>query len=199
MLENGLDKLAQWLARKVNLCAVRKAEALIALEDCGVHLTVLRAEWEAQRAAQTTPSPRMLFIIFQTDWLIHTRAPGRSKQAAQKAIEALLNARQSRNILQRRIKKLEDEFAAQRGTPELQTDLERYEAQLEEVMAKIQDKEAQLGRVSNRALSLARNYGFFERRMAARVIKGRLRARLIQRKMEFARIERPLRTQANGE
>lgn len=126
------------------------------------------------------------------------RAQGRSKQAAQKAIEALLNARQSRDILERRIKKIEDEFAAQRGTAALKTDLDRYQGQLQDVLSKIEDRERQLGRVSNRALSLARNSKFFERRMSARVLKARLRARLIQRKMEFTRIERPLRTQANG-
>lgn len=114
-------------------------------------------------------------------------------------MEALLTARQSRDILRRRIKKIEDEFAAQRGTPELQTDLDRYEGQLEDVTAKIKHREEQLGSVSNRALNLVRNHKFFELRMAARVQKARLRARLTQRKMEFARIERPLRTQANGE
>lgn len=52
--------------------------------------------------------------------------------------------------------------------------------------------------MSNYQLTLVRNTRFFDLRMAARVLKTRLRARIIQRKMEFARIERPLRTQANG-
>lgn len=80
----------------------------------------------------------------------------------------------------------------------MHVDLELYQTQLSSVRAKIAEREQQLGRVSNYQLSLVRNTKFFELRMAGRVLKSRLRARIIQRKMEFARIERPLRTQANG-
>lgn len=123
---------------------------------------------------------------------------GRSKDASQRAIDILLTARKQRDILETRVRKIEDQFAAGRGTTGLHVDLERYHTQLSTVRKKIAERELELGRMSNYQLSLARNTRFFELRMAGRVLKTRLRARIIQRKMEFARIERPLRTQANG-
>lgn len=134
----------------------------------------------------------MLYLIFLTC------NSGRSRQASQKAIDTLLTSRKQRDVLERRIRKIEDQFAAGRGDSNLHVDLQLLQDQFDKIEAKIAERETQLGRVSNYQLLLVRNNKFFELRMAARVLKTRLRARIIQRKMEFARIERPLRTQANG-
>lgn len=127
-----------------------------------------------------------------------TLRAGRSKKAGQQAVETLLNARKQRDVLEKRVEKLEDEVAKGRATAAMRVDLQLYEDQMTELKEKIAQRERELGRVSNFQLSLVRNSKFFDLRMTARVLKGRLRNRIIQRKMEFARIERPLRTQANG-
>lgn len=116
----------------------------------------------------------------------------------EKAVAALLNARRQREILHARIKALQDDILLGRGGEEAAVDLDRYSAQLQALMPKITSYEAALGKASPADLATLRHRKYMDRRIEARVSKTRLRARVIQRKMEFTRVERPFRTQASG-
>ncbi|KAI6037646.1 hypothetical protein EDC04DRAFT_2868602 [Pisolithus marmoratus] len=54
----SLNGLGQWLLRQWNHCQEKKASARKGLRRCGVDIPTLQAEWDAQIAAQTKPTPR---------------------------------------------------------------------------------------------------------------------------------------------
>ncbi|KAI6018346.1 hypothetical protein EDC04DRAFT_2869985 [Pisolithus marmoratus] len=54
----SLNGLGQWLLCHWNHCQEKKASASKGLRRCGVDIPTLQAEWDAQIAAQTKPTPR---------------------------------------------------------------------------------------------------------------------------------------------
>lgn len=112
---------------------------------------------------------------------------------------SLLNARRQQEIFIDQREGLKREIVAGRGSASTHVDLKKCEEALAQVVPRVAELEAALGRLGDDQLHLVRNTKYFEARMEASVLKTRLRSRLIQRKMELSRIERPLRTQANGE
>lgn len=68
--EKNMEGLGKWLQRKVQSCALRKAEATEGLRKCGVAIEVLREQWEAQKTAQTKPLPSARLIFFAKGSLI---------------------------------------------------------------------------------------------------------------------------------
>lgn len=57
-------RLGDWLARKDANCTKQKAEASDELKRCGIEVSFLREEWEAQKAAQTKPLQRKWCVPF---------------------------------------------------------------------------------------------------------------------------------------
>ncbi|KAI6023465.1 hypothetical protein EDC04DRAFT_2869550 [Pisolithus marmoratus] len=55
----SLNGLGQWLLHHWNHCQEKKASASKGLRRCGVDIPTLQAEWDAQIAAQTKPTPRL--------------------------------------------------------------------------------------------------------------------------------------------
>lgn len=129
---------------------------------------------------------------------ILTIIPGRSKKGAEKVIAALLNARRRLELLIAKVESLQKAFLEDRGTSAMRIELAKYEGQVPAAQEKVKALEVIVGKASSEELRRSRGSKFIDRRIEARILKTRLRARLIQRKMEMTRIEHPLRTQANG-
>ena len=109
-----------------------------------------------------------------------------------------MNARKQHDILAARVSALQAKVLAGQGSASVLVDLKRAEDSTATLRPKIASLEAALGRLGDNDLRAVRYKEYFERRMEARVLKIRTRARVIQQKMECTRFERPMRTQANG-
>ena len=60
----AIKDLGNWIARRWTSCQQRHTEADLELQDCEVGEAVLRAEWQAQVAAQTRPLPSTSGTLF---------------------------------------------------------------------------------------------------------------------------------------
>ncbi|KAG6913223.1 hypothetical protein DXG01_008639 [Tephrocybe rancida] len=179
-----IEGLGAWLLRR-SQHVLKKCKAMeLILQGCGDQEVLLRAQWDAQVAAQTKP------------------LPCQSKKAGKDTVNELIRLRETQNDLKKHVKEydaiiadvdlLPDEYADAR------TELESVHKRLEELRTRIRRKQAVLGVGDRTQLTNLINNPFLALRMQMLALKQRLRDRLRFRKFELDRLERLFRKQVHG-
>ncbi|KAG6904167.1 hypothetical protein DXG01_012127, partial [Tephrocybe rancida] len=176
-----VEGLGAWLLRRSQHALKKRKAAELILQGCGHQEVLLRAQWDAQVAAQTKPLPRQ------------------SKKAGKDAVNELIRLRKTQSDLKKRVKEYDaiitdvdsplDEYADAR------TELESVCKKLEELRTRIRRKQAVLGVGDRTRLTNLINNPFLALRMQTLALKQRLRDRLRFRKFELDRLERSFRKQ----
>ncbi|KAJ7021923.1 hypothetical protein C8F04DRAFT_972110 [Mycena alexandri] len=185
--EANLFGLAAWNKRRELHSATKRSEAEAIIEECGVAMDVLKEEWIKQVAAQTKPLAR------------------RSKNMAQKAVEAILSLRDAVAIRKDQLAacdkaaleaidegdndRIQETKAAQKITV----------AELRKVERRVKKKEQALGVDEKVQLANVKLTKYHELRMRCRALKHRTRDRLRDRKFELTPVERSARRQMTND
>ncbi|EIN12222.1 hypothetical protein PUNSTDRAFT_60270, partial [Punctularia strigosozonata HHB-11173 SS5] len=172
--------LGHWLSRKHNLCLARLAEANEELRKCNVDLEVLDGQWVAQQAAQTRPIKRQ------------------SKNAGEKAIDAILRMDEQIQMLDKYIAMEERKVLTGNADPTTTSTIKRLNDDRSRVQLRRTKYYDELSLENVAALTDVRKNKFLEVRMNALALKTRVRERLRQRKFELAQMKRSIRTQSSG-
>ncbi|KAJ6471983.1 hypothetical protein C8R45DRAFT_936644 [Mycena sanguinolenta] len=176
--EMSLLRLGEWIRRRHAHSVQKRGEASQALADSGKPLSLLRAEWKKQVAAQTKPLPR------------------RTQKAGEKAVEAVLLLRKAVETRKVQVRELRQKFVNAAGEEDpnaailCETELRGAEAALEKSEALLGRREAALGVGEKQELRKMAKSEYLRLRMNARALKLRLRERLRARKFELDAVER---------
>ncbi|KAJ7111122.1 hypothetical protein C8R46DRAFT_932834 [Mycena filopes] len=181
--EANLFGLAAWNKRRVLHSAGKRIAAQEVIEECGVAMEVLKEQWQMQVKAQTKPLAR------------------RSKNMAQKAVEAILCLRDAVQIRKDEWSRCNQ--AALAAIEEGDNDLiqetkeaqKQANAELRKVERRLKRKELALGVDEKVQLANLKLNKYHELRMRARALKHRTRDRLRNRKFELDSVERSARRQ----
>ncbi|KAI6022550.1 hypothetical protein EDC04DRAFT_2575210 [Pisolithus marmoratus] len=167
----SLIGLGQWILRHWNHCQEKKAAASKGLRRCGVDIPTLQAEWDAQVAAQTKPTPR------------------HSSKAVENIVLQVMETQKSLENYEAKLVVLEQDLL--HGVP----DMINLNIQITECHKKImnfkqalQRQKTTLGMNGPADLARMQNSSYLQI-----TIKKRIRDRLRQRKFELERLERSYR------
>ncbi|KAF7343583.1 hypothetical protein MSAN_01978800 [Mycena sanguinolenta] len=183
--EMSLLRLGEWIRRHHAHCVQKRSEATKAFAEAGKPMSLLRAEWKKQVAAQTKPLPR------------------RTQKAGEKAVEAVLLLQKGVETRKVQVRDLRQKFvdAASEEDPNAailcEAELRGAEAALEKSEGLLRRKEAALGVQEKQELKKMAKSEYLRLRMNARALKLRLRERLRARKFELDAVERAYRRLVN--
>lgn len=191
-----LEGSAKWLVDRVKSAFTRLDEAQKRLDGCGCSLEDLRREWDAQRAHQSKVLTRQ------------------SKKAGIRAVEKILELRQSYDAMEAAIadsqKELETLLATDDGhshgsydslRADLLADIESKRATATYLDKQAEQMTSQLAltnQVAFEQLNTMKKDRWFELVMNMRALKARLIAKLRYRQFEVANISRVDRSSAMG-
>ncbi|KAJ7892456.1 hypothetical protein B0H13DRAFT_2234789 [Mycena leptocephala] len=171
----SIRRLGAWLARRWAHTQEKRREATEALEECAQPMTLLRAEYKKQLAAQTKPLPK------------------RTRNAGKIAIEEVLRLRKVLVVLRARVRGCEEAIldpTADLADIEIATqDLQIATAKLRKHEATLRAKEAALGVADKQMLRHLLKSEYIRCRMNARALKYRIREKLRSRKFELERVD----------
>ncbi|EIN07000.1 hypothetical protein PUNSTDRAFT_135699 [Punctularia strigosozonata HHB-11173 SS5] len=171
--------VGEWLVRKYEAARGRLIEAETGLRECGMKMEILRGQWELQQIAQTRPSQRQ------------------TQDAGTKTIDLILALQDQIRILDANLAKIERSIM--KGKNDASTMLRHEELRDERGRAALKKSrlEDSLDLRSRQDLQSLRKNRYLTVRLNARALKRRIRDRLRQRKFEFTRMERAVRTQSS--
>jgi hypothetical protein len=129
--------------------------------------------------------------------------PGRSKTQGIAAVEEVLNARRKAALLFQRVASLEESIEDENCTPDVQLYVETNLDDARAAWKKEKDRATRLqhalGVQDSTVLKKLAHGDYYSARMNAKALKGRLRAKLRDRKFELDPIERSFRRTTSGE
>ncbi|KIJ36263.1 hypothetical protein M422DRAFT_261408 [Sphaerobolus stellatus SS14] len=182
--KDGLRTLVAFIVRKRKACLKRDKDARAILQKHSLPEALLREEWAAQVKSQTAP----------------LNGSGLAKNAADVAVEAILDLRVEKQENQARILSLEKSMkealdSDSDGYADIVEELSSARETFEAIKRRLQAKEKALGVLNPRKLAGLKGSEYLRLRMNTRAIKMRIRKKLVEQKFERARLERAYQRQ----
>ncbi|KAI6016833.1 hypothetical protein BKA83DRAFT_4059403 [Pisolithus microcarpus] len=172
----SLAGLGKWLLRRWNHCQEKKSTASNGLRRCGVDISTLQTQWEAQISAQTKPAPR------------------HSSKTAENIVLQIMETQKSLENYEARLAGLEkDLLHGVADMTNINIEIVECHKKITSFKQALQRQRTTLGLNGLADLAKIQNSSYLQLRMHALAIKKRIRDRLHQRKFEMERLERSYR------
>lgn len=193
--------LASWLASRRFHCEKLDRQADDGLNECGISEAELRQEMENQIEQQSRKAPRK-YRVYTVDTIFWYCETGESKNAAQKAVDDILQAEENLSSLNDTLKSLTEDLVGNTSTAE-ETNAIREDilGKITKLRTKINNLHSVLGSDASarNAKTMLRIYKeYLTHRMNALNLLLRIRDKGLSRRQEVEQIQRPHMREINS-